>query len=121
MNNVHALLYVYYYQAPKALEGYKKINNMGNEQTKSKKNVPMYYWITTPNQALLKELGIKHGKVAPVDTKAGLYYPYTEEGLEEAKDMLRKIKEAIFYFNSTSKVKQGWITKEWLNAPIKVK
>lgn len=96
--------------------------NMEIEQTKtSNEQYKLYYWITTPNQALLKELENKHGKVAPADTKAGLYYPYTEEGLEEAKDMLRKIKEAIFCFNSTSEVKQSWITEEWLNAPIKVK
>lgn len=87
-----------------------------NEQEK-----PSYYWITTPNEALYKSLEIKSGKVSPTDTKEGLYYPGTGEGLELAKRMGRKIKEVIFCFNSTSKIKQGWITEEWLNAPIEVK
>jgi|GEM_PF-5772873 len=72
-----------------------------------------YYWITTPNQALFKELKIIPGKVCPKDTTEGLYYPCTDEGFDEAEGMLRKIKEAIYCYNSTSKFPQKWITKEW--------
>ena len=80
-----------------------------------------YYWITTPNQALFKELKIISGVVAPQDTLKGLYYPHTSKGLKEAKGMLRKIKEAIYCYNSTSKFPQRWITKKWLNEKIQVR
>ncbi len=90
----------------------EKLIKMASEDA-DKADKKEYYWITTPYQALFKKLEIIPGEVCPKDTTEGLYYPCTDEGFDEAEGMLRKIKEAIYCYNSTSKFPQRWITKKW--------